>query len=338
MSWELTGNAGTNPATNFLGTTDGQPLVIQPKTGSVGIGTTTPSPQTQLEIQSGFDTEVLRFGHSTVDYHSVSTSFHGSLPSHNYLAFNVEHSASDTRRVLTLKGDGNVGIGTDSPGFRLEVDGNVGVGGSLRFGVEPAGTGEFITSQRVDAGPNKYGIDFATNSLTRMSITNGGNVGIGTTTPAYTLEVNGSLGVSGDILLTGADCAEEFDIAEAAEIESGTVVILDQDGVLHQSQQAYDKRVAGVISGAGDYKPGLILDRQQSRDNRAPVALVGKVHCKVDAQYAPIDVGDLLTTSPTQGHAMKADDPSKAFGSVIGKALRPLEAGQGMIPILIALQ
>jgi hypothetical protein len=68
------------------------------------------------------------------------------------------------------------------------------------------------------------------------------------------------------------------------------------------------------------------------------VALVGKVYCKVDAQYGPIEVGDLLTTSPTLGHAMKASDPLKAFGAVIGKALRPLLAGQGLIPILIALQ
>ena len=93
-----------------------------------------------------------------------------------------------------------------------------------------------------------------------------------------------------------------------------------------------------MISGAGTYRPGLNLDKQQARDNRLPLALVGKVYCKVDAQYAPIEVGDLLTTSSTPGHAMKADDPLKAFGSVIGKALRPLEAGQGMIPILIALQ
>jgi len=151
--------------------------------------------------------------------------------------------------------------------------------------------------------------------------------------------VNGTITVSGDVVLTGgADCAEEFDVVEAADIEPGTVMVLDQDGALHQSQQAYDKRVAGVISGAGDYKPGLILDRRQSQDYRVPVALVGKVYCKVDAQYAPIEVGDLLTTSSTPGHAMKADDPFKAFGSVIGKALRPLKAGREMIPILIALQ
>jgi hypothetical protein len=96
--------------------------------------------------------------------------------------------------------------------------------------------------------------------------------------------------------------------------------------------------VAGVISGAGDYKPGIVLDKQGSQLNRKPIALLGKVYCKVDASYAPIEVGDLLTTAPTPGHAMKAADPLKAFGAVIGKALRPLKAGCGLIPILIALQ
>jgi hypothetical protein len=115
-------------------------------------------------------------------------------------------------------------------------------------------------------------------------------------------------------------------------------MVLDQDGALQHCQRAYDKRVAGVVSGAGDYKPGLILDRQQAHDDRVPVALVGKVYCKVDAQYAPIEVGDLLTTSSTLGHAMKADDPLKAFGAVIGKALQGLQSGQGLVPILVALQ
>ena len=71
---------------------------------------------------------------------------------------------------------------------------------------------------------------------------------------------------------------------------------------------------------------------------RVPVALVGKVFCKVDARDVAIEVGDLLTTSPTPGHAMKAADPLQAFGTVIGKALRPLQAGQGLIPILVSLQ
>jgi hypothetical protein len=65
---------------------------------------------------------------------------------------------------------------------------------------------------------------------------------------------------------------------------------------------------------------------------------MGKVYCRVDAQYSPIEVGDLLTTSPTPGHAMKAVDAIKAFGAVIGKALKPLDRGVDMIPILVTLQ
>jgi hypothetical protein len=158
--------------------------------------------------------------------------------------------------------------------------------------------------------------------------------------------LSGDLSLSGasskitcfDVSLIGGDCAEEFDVDEAESIEPGTVMVLGDGGFLHQSCQPYDKRVAGVISGAGDYKPGIVLGKRQSQNNRQPVALLGKVYCKVDAQYASVEVGDLLTTSSTPGHAMKANDPLKAFGAVIGKALGPFRDGQGLIPILIALQ
>lgn len=148
----------------------------------------------------------------------------------------------------------------------------------------------------------------------------------------------GDVEVTGDIRLTNADFAEDFTIAADLCVEPGTVMVLGMEGALIPSERAYDKRVAGVISGAGDYKPAIILDKQQGQDNRQPLALLGKVFCKVDAQFGAIEVGDLLTTSPTAGHAMKAGDPMKAFGTVIGKALRPLADGRGLIPILIALQ
>lgn len=172
-----------------------------------------------------------------------------------------------------------------------------------------------------------------------------GNVTVnGDATHNGNVTVNGNATVTGtitanvDIFIAHADCAEDFDIAGVEQTEPGTVMVIEQEGILRRSERAYDKRVAGVISGAGDYKPGIVLDKQQSSGNRMPVALVGKVYCKVDAQYAPIEVGDLLTSSATPGHAMKADDPVKSFGSVIGKALRPLADGRGLIPILIALQ
>jgi hypothetical protein len=142
----------------------------------------------------------------------------------------------------------------------------------------------------------------------------------------------------GDIHLLGADCAEEFDVDEPRELVPGTVMAIGNEGKLRRCAEAYDKRVAGVISGAGGYRSGIILDKRPTHDERMPLALSGKVYCKVDARYASIEVGDLLTTSPTLGHAMKAADPLKAFGAVIGKALRPLKSGQQLIPVLVALQ
>jgi hypothetical protein len=146
------------------------------------------------------------------------------------------------------------------------------------------------------------------------------------------------LKVHDDIILENADCAEDFNIGLKVFVEPGTVMVLGEEGELFPSQHAYDRRVAGVVSGAGNYKPGIVLDKQQSDKSRQPIALLGKVYCKVDAQFGAVEVGDLLTTSPTPGHAMKANDPAKALGAMIGKSLRPLKGGKGLIPILIALQ
>jgi hypothetical protein len=150
--------------------------------------------------------------------------------------------------------------------------------------------------------------------------------------------IRGDMNVTGDIILTNQDCAEDFDVAHGAAAEPGTVMVLDDNGSLTESNRPYDKRVAGVIAGAADCKPAITLGRQSAKTKREPLSLVGKAYCKVDASYAPIKVGDLLTSSATPGHAMKAVDPTQAFGAVIGKALRPLASGEGLIPILIALQ
>jgi len=165
----------------------------------------------------------------------------------------------------------------------------------------------------------------------------------------------GDIECPGDIKLVGPgmDCAEDFDISiQGHMIEPGTVMVLNQEGSLKPSCQPYDKKVAGVISGAGGLRPGIVLGKQlQNQESssvsfdennrtikRMPVALMGKVYCKADATAAPIEVGDLLTTSSIEGHAMKATDTTKAFGTVIGKALGPLKEGKGMIPVLVALQ
>ena len=222
---------------------------------------------------------------------------------------------------MSNSGFGVHGVSKSGPGVRGDSELEEGVHGEMKsptvaaiaaFNLNPAGTGAAIFAKK--EGNSGHAGFFI------------GNV-----------QVTGNLVAEGDISLQNADCAEEFDLA-ADTAEPGTVMVLGEEGALHESARAYDKRVAGVISGAGDYKPAIVLDKKHAARNRQPVALLGKVFCKVDAAYAPIEIGDLLTTSDTPGHAMKANSPFEAFGAVIGKALRPLHDGRGLIPILVALQ
>ncbi len=145
-------------------------------------------------------------------------------------------------------------------------------------------------------------------------------------------------GASGQVITLGADCAEDFTVIDAEMIDPGSVLVIDDTGALRVSVTAYDRRVAGVVSGGGSFGPGIVLGKQPADADCKPIALIGKVSCKVDADCGAVGVGDLLTTAAIPGHAMKAADPQRAFGAIIGKALAPLAKGRGMIPILVALQ
>jgi hypothetical protein len=152
------------------------------------------------------------------------------------------------------------------------------------------------------------------------------------------IHVTGSITTDGDVILSNADCAEDFDIVDTGIIEPGMVMVLGENGTLTKCGEPYDRRVAGVVSGAGNYKPAIVLDKQPAGGRRLPIALVGKVYCRVDASNGHIAVGDLLTTSATPGHAMRLSDPSRGFGASLGKALQSHNEGCGLIPILVALQ
>lgn len=239
------------------------------------------------------------------------------------------------RAVHAGNGPGIVGV---SKGNGEGVQGIcAGSGFSGVFGESATGPGVSGSST------SSVGMDARTTSgpaALRAVHTGGGLAGLfgGDVHVTQTLHVERNIEVQGDITLPNGDCAEDFDIASGIAVEPGTVMVLNDEGELAASRQAYDRRVAGVVSGAGTYKPGIVLDRRETGGVRQPIALLGKVFCKVDARFSPIAVGDLLTTSPTPGHAMATDDPVRAFGAVIGKALRPLRVGRGLIPVLIALQ
>lgn len=170
-----------------------------------------------------------------------------------------------------------------------------------------------------------------------------GKVGIGKTDPAHTLDVAGTINATGAI--TGGTISATYqDVAEwvpsTQKLMPGTVVVLDTGRTNHvqASASAYDTKVAGVISET----PGVILG--VGGEGKVKVATTGRVKVKVDASRGAIKVGDLLVTSGAEGVAMKSvpvDLGGTAIhrpGTIIGKALEPLEKGVGEILVLLSLQ
>ena len=165
-----------------------------------------------------------------------------------------------------------------------------------------------------------------------------GNVSIGTISSNANLDVQGSVTVSGNIAAKYQDVAEWVPASRA--IPAGSVVVLDAERSNHvlPSSRAYDTRVAGVVSAS----PGVILG--EGGAGKVMVATTGRVRVKVDATGGPIRVGDLLVTSNKEGIAMRSQPldlggtPIHRPGTLIGKALEPLDKGVGEILVLLSLQ
>jgi hypothetical protein len=142
----------------------------------------------------------------------------------------------------------------------------------------------------------------------------------------------------------GSDLSEQFDISAAAgaNVEPGMLVSIDpkNPGALVLSTGAYDKTVAGIISGAGGVKTGLMMGQKGTKaDGMHAVALTGRVYCYVDATEQAIEPGDLLTSSDKAGYAMKATDAGRSHGAVIGKSMTAMAKGEkGLVLVLVNLQ
>jgi hypothetical protein len=249
---------------------------------------------------------------------------------------------------MRLDASGNVGIGTVTPGTRLDVGagapprGNesdvlIGAGG-INPQLEFYGSSKSSAITHSDADG---GLIFYTNGPTwtpAFFLSNGGNVGVGTLTPGAKLDVAGDIRVSGNINAKYQDVAEW--VPTTQNLAAGTVVVLDtrHDNHVAASTVAYDTAVAGVVSA----QPGLTLG--EAGEGKALVATTGRVKVKVDATRSPIKVGDLLVTSDVEGVAMRSEPVSLGGvlihrpGTIIGKALEPLAKGTGEILVLLSLQ
>ena len=200
--------------------------------------------------------------------------------------------------------------------------------------------GAFVWADSQDA-------DFASTGNRQFLIRAEGGVGIGTAEPHAALDVSGTVRMKICQITGGADLAEHLNVTDADpqdefKIESGMVVSIDPSGnrKFKLADEPYDRKRVGIISGGHGVKPGLVLRDEGNplADGEQPIALSGQVWCHADATFGPITPGDLLTTSSTRGHAMKASDDAKARFAVLGQALTSLKEGRGWVQVLVRCQ
>jgi hypothetical protein len=137
---------------------------------------------------------------------------------------------------------------------------------------------------------------------------------------------------------SGADFAEQMTVnGSETQYEPGDVLVISSsaDRMVELSSSAFSKAVFGVYST----DPAVLAGAPDSDNplSGIPVAIVGIVPCKVSAENGAIQRGDLLVTATMPGHAMRAGE-NPPQGTVLGKALQPLDSGTGIILILVVLQ
>jgi hypothetical protein len=197
-------------------------LAIKPKAQNVGIGT--PAPQATLDVIRGTSANGTAMFRGTTHI----SFFNNGVFEDTYIRAGRDNGYV----ILNNIPGGRVGIGLAVPQQLLSVNGgmnldqgdqNSGVmdNNVLRFG---SNSGEAISSTRLTGGNNLFGLDFYTNSLKRISVTLGGNVGIGTTTPSEKLEVAGNILASAFKYATPKVHYYSIPCIEFASINSGYLV------------------------------------------------------------------------------------------------------------------
>jgi DNA-binding beta-propeller fold protein YncE len=225
-------------------------------------------------------------------------------------ASRIAGAAGDARAQSTNAGDVVV---TNSSGQTVAVLSSDSVGDGI------GGIANRIAKDRVV-------FDVTASDAGRLYVVNASN------RPTFVMDA--ALGVGA----ASGDVAEMF--PASAALDPGSVVVIDAQhrGAMSLATSAYDRRVAGVVAGANDYRSAITLRAMDGTLGKVPVTLTGTAYCLATNANGAIKAGDLLTTSAVPGHAMRVIDHDAARGAILGKALEDLKGDKGQILILASLQ
>lgn len=284
--------------------------------GNVGLGTTEPDSKLHV-IASGGQTGI-HGSSGGIGVYGLHSSTGGTFPGVWGDTNSLSSGAAGVRGIVTAT----------SPGS--------GSAGVLGYNKSTTLNGYGVRGVHDGFGSGVYGI--SENGIGVQGVSENG-IGVygKTTNGTYAGWFDGRIRT--EVLeITGADLAEMFPMSETAQ--PGMVVAIDpkHPGKLCLSRQAYNRCVAGVVSGANGLQAGAILGHLPGSGNAPPIALSGRVWVHCDATNQRIVPGDLLTTSDVAGHAMKVTDYGRGQGAIIGKAMTGLDGGRGMVLVLVSLQ
>ena len=170
----------------------------------------------------------------------------------------------------------------------------------------------------------------------RINVNSSGYVGIGTTSPAYILDVQhvtSKVNSKNGYLTNGADYAEYF-VTKDTNLQSGEAVCLDptDENAIKRCTSNGDNNIMGIVST----NPSLIGNgagiSRENDSNYKIIGMLGQVAGKVSNENGDIKVGDSLTAASISGLMRKAN----AGESTVGVALENFSSKSGTIQILIS--
>jgi len=155
------------------------------------------------------------------------------------------------------------------------------------------------------------------------------------------IDTSGNVHAAGAFYANGSDYAVSIPVeGQPHDYKPGDVLAIDprRNGTFERVAVPYSSRIAGVFaikSGVVGSSHALGTEEFQSE---VPLTISGIVPCNVTVENGPVQRGDLLVSSSKAGYAMKGTDRARMAGAILGKALEPLDSGEGVISVLVTLE